>query len=99
MLTPEIQEAEMAARMTALSERVYFNPEGVRSLRAAISADGRWGYEREGRNWTAFARPGQRPAPILFAGSLTELRRMTFDHDHPMHGPEPEPKPVRFSLA
>lgn len=89
----EIAAAEMDAGMTALRERIR-SPHGA--IVAAISANGRWGYEKEGGNWVAIDKAGQ--APLHFDTSLAAARRHTFDLDYPVHTVAPEPRPVRWSF-
>lgn len=102
MNAAELAAAELAAGMTALAERITAsNVAGTkRSVVAAISANLRWGYEKEGRFWVAFERAnngvGSRPH---YFGSLKAAREGTFDLDYPMHGPAPKPRRMSFSLA
>jgi len=98
-LSPELAAAEFAAEMTALDSRIYDEWIGQRSLIAAVSADGKWGYEKDGRYWVAFERAdmGEGAVPI-FGTSLKHARQLTFDVDHPVHGPEREPRPMRFTV-
>lgn len=93
----EIAEAELAHGITALRERIYYNPEGVRSLRAAVSANGRWGYEREGRSWVVIDKTEREG--LHFAASLQHARQITFDLDHPIHTVPREPRPMRFTIV
>jgi hypothetical protein len=95
--TEELAAAEFAAEMTALSRRI--TAPNSRRVVAAISTDGRWGYEKEGRLWVAFQRAnnGVGSTPH-YAGSLDRARHLTFDADHPVHGPAREPRPMRFSV-
>lgn len=97
MNAAELAAAEFAAGMTALSRRITPPGGGSRMTIAAISADGRWAYEKEGRYWIAFLRAdgGQRH----YETSLNAARTHTFETDYPMHGPAREPRPMRFTVV
>jgi hypothetical protein len=102
MNTAEITAAELAAGMTALRER-FTLPNG-RTVIAALSANNRWGYEKESGQWTVIerlaARGGHGDRPTLhFARSLKAARQLTFELDHPLHAVPREPKPARWSVA
>lgn len=99
---PENQEyfaaviaTELRERATVLRER--FTTPHSKVVIAALSANGRWGYEKEGRNWTVIDKTGREP--MIFESSLIAARRRTFDLDHPVHTVAPEPRPARFTIV
>jgi hypothetical protein len=89
-----ITELELAAGKTALAERI--RPPGGGLVIAATSANGRWGYEREGRAWVILDRTAR--LGLMFDSGLDAARRRTFEIDHPLHTVEPEPRLVRWSF-
>lgn len=92
----DIAAAELALRRTALRER--FTVPGRKTVIAAISANGRWGYEKEGGAWVIIDKTGR--CGLHFAASLSDARYRTFLIDHPLHDhPRPEPRPVRYEIV
>lgn len=92
-----IIEMELAAEITALSERLYAIPGGQRVAVEARSANGHWAYEREtGRRWAIYDLRTKRF--FSFGLTLTDARRVTFEADHPMHWVPREPRPMYLTI-
>lgn len=89
-----ITELELAASMTVLGERI--RPAGGGAVIAATSANGRWGYEKEGHRWVVIDKTEREP--LHFAGNLAAARWITFEIDHPVHTVAPEPRPTRWTI-
>lgn len=90
-----ITELELNAEMTALKERIRA-PYG-NGVIAALSANGRWGYEKEGRYWVVIDKT--ECEPLRYGSSLKRARQITFEIDHPVHTVPTEPRPMRFTVA
>lgn len=90
-----ITELELAAEMTVLGQRI--NAPYGSGMVGALSANGRWGYEKEGRSWVVIDKTEREP--LHFAASLKHARQITFDVDHPVHTVAPEPRPMRFTVV
>jgi hypothetical protein len=90
-----ITELELAAGMTALGQRI--NAPYGNGMIGALSANGRWGYEKEGRHWVVIDKTEREP--LIFESSLTAARRRTFEIDHPVHTVAREPRPMRFTIV
>lgn len=95
-LAPDrILALELLSGTTVLSERIRSGAGG--EIIAAISANGRWGYEKEGRRWVIIDKT-RGDALLAYEASLLAARRLTFETDHPVHTVPREPKPVRWSF-
>lgn len=90
-----ITELELAAEMTVLGQRI--NAPYGNGMVGALSANGRWGYEKEGRNWVVIDKSEREP--LHFAASLRHARQITFDIDHPVYSVPREPRPMRFTVV
>lgn len=89
-----VANVEMREHVTVLRERIK---SGHGSVIAALSANGRWGYEKEGRRWVIIDKT-LREAP-QFETSLIAARRLTFELDHPVHTVAREPRPATYSVV
>jgi hypothetical protein len=86
---------EMRERMTALRERI--RAPHANTIIGALSANGRWGYEKEGRIWVAVDKTGREG--LRFGTSLRHIRQVTFEVDHPVHTVAREPRPMTFTVV
>ena len=88
----EIAAAELAAGMTAITPP----PPGQTW---AISANGRWDYEKiTGRPiWMIWDR--HRDALGGYAPDVNDARRRTFELDHPVHTVAREPRPATYTVV
>jgi hypothetical protein len=94
----DLTTRELAHRATLLSERIF--APGVHNSRvvvAALSANGRWGYEKEGRRWVIIDKTGRES--LNFETSLTAARRLTFEIDHPIHTVARQPRPATYTVV
>lgn len=90
-----ITELELAAEMTVLGQRI--NAPYGNGMVGALSANGRWGYEKEGRHWVVIDKT--ECEPLHFGASLKHARQITFEIDHPVHTVAREPRPMRFTVV
>ena len=90
-----IVKLELTFGKTALRERIRTPGGGL--VIAAVSANGRWAYEREGRAWVVIDKT-EALAPFFESG-LEPARRRTFDIDHPLHTVPREPRPSSWSVV
>ncbi|HET9144044.1 hypothetical protein [Actinophytocola sp.] len=95
-----VANVEFREQRTVLRERITVEINGRKQTIGAISSDGRWGYDREGRNWVAFPRDPSAAGTVSLSyhSSLDAARRWTFDLDHPVHTVPRAPQPVRYEV-
>lgn len=89
-----VTRTEMSERATVLWDKIK-SPHG--SVVAAISANRRWGYEKEGRRWVIIDKSGRES--LHFESSLLAARRLTFELDHPVHTVAREPRPATYTVV
>lgn len=89
-----VARVELREEQTVLADQIT----NGRSVIAAVSANGRWGYEKEGRRWVVFEKTRD-DALFAYETSLTAARRRTFEQDHPVHTAPRQPRPATYTVV